>query len=323
MGPTPVKPLARAGPGIPNQSEGMVRRVILTGLVAALSSCVAVEAPTTTTLAETTAPTTTTSTTVAPATTPPPPVEGATVQPSEPRLPPIPPCLTPEPPFGTEGEIDNYAPTGSDSALLAAVEWHTWESCQRFVFSMASPEGAPTLVPPSVTLLSLQDQGVLRLQFGLEIETSAVAYQLIEGPLVERYYVVRSHNGGLMVDFHLTRPVAARLLPSSAPATLTIDLRPDGETLSHQPVISPRAVVFLPPEQTSHYPFTVSGYLQPGIEESVATLTGSGDHVAEARFPLTGADDVWSSFAAVFPEGSSGWVTLEVEGARARLLFRQ
>ncbi len=288
-----------------------------------LSSCVAVEAPTTPTASVATTDPTSTITTTFPSTTTSSPNVTPTAQLSEPLIPPLPPCLTANPTFGTSGEIARFATSGSDSALLAGIEWQTWDSCQRLVFSMASTEGAPTLVPPSVALLSVRDQGVLRLQMGPEIETSAIAYQLVESPLVERLYVVRSANGALMVDFHLTQPVAARLIPSSAPATLTVDLRPDGGTLSPGRLTAPRAVVFLPVEERAQYPFTVSGYLQPGIEESVATLTDSAGQIAESRIPLAGAQDVWSSFAAVFPEGSSGWVTLDVEGARTRLFFGQ
>ena len=303
----------------------MLRRAILTGgVLFALSSCLAVEAPTTSTASvETTGPTSSTTTTAPSTTTTSSPSVTPTAQMSEPLMPPVPPCLTADPTFGIAGIIDRYAPSGSDSALLATIEWQIWEGCQRFLFSMASTEGAPTLVPPSVALLSVQGRSVLRLQLGPEIETSAIAYQLVESTLVDRLYVVRSPNGSLMVDFHLNRPVAARLIPSSAPAILTVDLRPDGETFSTPPVIATRAVVFLPTDDSAQYPFTVSGYLQPGIEEAVATLTDSDDQVAESRFPLAGADDAWSSFATVFPEGSLGWATLDIEDARARLFFGQ
>ena len=221
------------------------------------------------------------------------------------------------------GEVDSYSPGGSDSALLAGIEWQVWEECERFLFSMASMEGAPTLVPPPVVLVSFPDQGVVRLNMGPDIETSAVAHQLVESDLVERLYVVKSPEGGLTVDLHLAEPVAARLIPGSGPATLTVDLRPGGAPLSHPPLITPRVVVFLPVEDESQYPFTVSGYLQPGIEESVAILTGVGGVTAESRFPLAGADDVWSSFVAVFLEGPQGWTTLQLEGARASLFFAE
>lgn len=300
----------------------MLRGGIAVGLLVVLSSCVPVENPPATTLSATTVgPTIVTTTIPATTTSPPPPPVVTTTRPAEARLPPIPPCLTLEPSFGTAGEIDRYLTPGSDSALLAAVDWQIWESCERFLFSMASTEGAPTLVPPSVALVSLEEQGVLRLLMGPEIQTSAVAHQLVETPLVERLYAVRSPDGGLMVDLHLARPVAARLIPGSSPAVLTVDLRPDGAGFSHPPVIAPRAVMFLPPEEGVHYPFTVTGYLRPGIEESLATLTDSEGGVTESQFPMAGADDVWSSFAAVFPEGSDGWVTLEVEDARANVFF--
>nr|MDE0500409.1 hypothetical protein [bacterium] len=235
---------------------------------------------------------------------------------------PIPPCLTPEPPFGDEGEIGSYSPTGSDSAILVSIDWQSWGECERFVLSMASPEGAPTLVPPPALLTSFAERGVVRLQLGEGDETSAVSYQLVNTPLVDRIYVVKAPDAGLIVDLHVYEPVSARMIPSSAPATLTLDLRSGNIPFSRKPVVGSSAVLFLPSgREEIHYPFTVNGYLRPGIDESVATLTGPDGSVTEARFPLAGTDDLWSSFVAVFLEGPAGWATLQVEDAQARVFF--
>ena len=308
----------------------MLRRGVPAVLVLAVASCVALETPTTTVPPAPTAPVAptiaTTTTTVATTTStanPPPIVATSTTLLEEPRLQPIPPCLTAEPPFGEEGEIDSHTPAGSDSALLAAIDWQVWEGCERFLFSMASTEGAPTLVPPQALLIVLREQGVLRVLHGPEVETSAVSYQLVDSPLVDRLYVLKSPGGGLYVDLHLSQPVAARMIPSSGPATLTIDLRPGGEPFSGSPVVTPRAVLLLPEGETFRYPFALAGYLRPGTEEWVATLTGANGEVVEAGFPLRGANDLWLGFTAVFPEGPLGWNTLAVEDAQARLFFTE
>ena len=301
----------------------------MAGLVL-IAACIPAEAPTSTTavapVSETAAPTSSTapSTTATTTTTSPPPVfTTSTTRASETADPqPIPPCLTPEPPFGDEGEIDTYSPTGSDSAILASIDWQSWGECERFVLSMASPEGAPTLVPPSALLTSFAERGVVRLQLGEGDETSAVSYQLVNTPLVDRIYMVKAPDAGLIVDLHVSEPVSARMIPSSAPATLTLDLRPGDIPFSRTPVVGAAAVLFLPSgREEIHYPFTVSGYLRPGIDESVATLTGPDGAVTEARFPLAGTDDLWSSFVAVFLEGPTGWVTLQVEDAQARVFL--
>ena len=304
----------------------------MAGLVL-MAACIPAEAPTSTTaeapVAVTVAPT---STTAAPTTTtisPPPLITTSTTRTSDTTRVsetadplPIPPCLTPDPPFGDEGEIASYDPTGSDSAILASVDWQSWGECERFLFSMASPEGAPTLVPPSALLTSFTERGVIRLQLGEGDETSAVSFQLVNTPLVDRIYVVKAPDAGLIVDLHVSEPVSARMIPSSAPATLTLDLRPGDIPFFHRPVVGSRAVLFLPSgREEIHYPFTVSGYLRPGIDESVATLTGPNGTVTEARFPLAGTDGLWSSFVAVFLEGPSGWATLQVEDAQARVFF--
>ena len=311
----------------------MLRRGILAVLVVGMASCVPAEMPPTTIAAAPTTTSTLPPPRVTTSTPPPPRVTTSTLPPprvntSTTRIPeaadpqPIPPCLTPEPPFGNEGQIGSYYPTGSDSALLATIDWQPWAECERFVFSLASPEGAPTLVPPTAVLISFAERGVIRLQMGPEVNTSAVAYQLVNTRLVDRLYVVKSPDGGLIVDLHLAEPAAARVIPRSAPATLTVDLRPGGASFFHQPIITSQAVLFLPSgREAIHYPFTVNGYLRPGTEEPVATLTGADGTVTEARFPLAGVDDVWSSFVAVFPEGPSGWATLQVEDAQARVLF--
>lgn len=297
----------------------------MAGLVL-IAACIPAEAPISTTAAapvsETVAPTSTTAPSTTTTTSPPPLFTTSTTRVSETAEPqPIPPCLTPEPPFGDDGEIDSYNPTGSDSAILASIDWQAWGECERFLFSMASPEGAPTLVPPSALLTSFAERGVIRLQLGEGDETSAVSYQLVNTPLVDRIYVVKAPDAGLVVDLHVSEPVSARMIPTSAPATLTLDLRPGGIPFSRPPVIGSSAVLFLPSGREIHYPFTVNGYLRPGIDESVATLTGSDGSVTEARFPLAGTDDLWSSFVAVFLEGPSGWATVGVEDAQARVFF--
>ncbi len=291
----------------------------MVGLVLVTASCIPAEAPPSTTAA---APTSSTAAPTTTSTLPPPSITTSTTQIPETALQPIPPCLTPEPPFGNAGEIGLYDPAGSDSALLATIDWQPWPECERFLFSLASPEGAPTLVPPAAVLTSLAPRGVIRLGLGPEVNTSAVSYQLVDTRLVDHIYVVKAPDGGLIVDLHLTEPAAARMTPRSGPATLTVDLRPEGAPFLQQPVITSQAVLFLPSgREEIHYPFTVSGYLRPGIEESVATLAGADGTTAEARFPLAGTDDVWSSFVAVFLEGPTGWATLQVEDAHARVLF--
>ena len=299
----------------------------MAGLVL-IAACIPAEAPTSTTAAtpasETAAPTSTTAPSTTTTTTSPPPVfTTSTTQVSETADPrPIPPCLTPEPPFGDEGEIGSYSPPGSDSAILVSIDWQSWGECERFLFSMASPEGAPTLVPPPALLTSFAERGVVRLQLGEGDETSAVSYQLVNTPLVDRIYVVKAPDAGLIVDLHVSEPVSARMIPSSAPAIVTLDLRAGSIPFSRTPVVGSAAVLFLPSgREEIHYPFTVSGYLRPGIDESVATLTGPDGAVTEARFPLAGTDDLWSSFVAVFLEGPTGWATLQVEDTQARVFF--
>ena len=292
-----------------------------------LASCITVETPTTTTVSvASTVPTTpTTAATTTTTTSPPPPpaVSTSTTGPEETPLQPIPPCLTEAPFFGETGEIDSYAPTGSDSALLATVDWRIWEGCERFVFSMASLEGAPTLVPPSALLVLFREHGVLRLLLGPEVETSAVSYQLVDSLLVDRLYVLRSPGGGTYVDLHLAEPALARVIPSSGPAMLTVDLRPGGAPFSRPPLVTSRAVLLLPEGETYQYPFAVAGYLRPGSKEWMATLTDVNGEVTEAGFPLRGADDLWLGFTAVFPEGPRGWTTLQVEDVQARLFFTE
>lgn len=305
----------------------MLRRGIPAVLVLAVASCVTPEAPTTTVPPEQAAPTiSTTSTTVATTTStaPPSPIAPtSTTRTEEPPLQPIPPCLTAAPPFGEEGEIDSHAPAGSDSTLLAAIDWQVWEGCERFLFSMASTEGAPTLEPPSALLIIFREHGVLRVLHGPEVETSAISYQLVDSPLVDRLYVLKSPGGGLYVDLHLAQPVAARMIPGSGPATLTIDLRPGGEPYSGSPLVTPRAVLMLPEGERFRYPFALAGYLPPGTRDWVATLTSANGEVVEAGFPLRGGDDLWLGFTAVFPEGPLGWNTLAVEDAQARLFFTE
>ncbi len=291
------------------------------------ASCVAVQEPATTSSAGTSS-TVSATVTIPPTTTrsplPPPESITATTRPSTFTLPPIPPCLTSDPPFAREGEVGAYSPLTSDSALLAAIDWQAWEVCDRLLFSLASTGGAPTLVPPAATLTSLAEEGVMRLRLGAEVETSALSFQLVETASVDRLYVVADPDGGLIVDIHLAQPASARMVPSSAPAILTVDLRPQGPPFGQPPVIGSRAVLFPPSDREgTRYPLVVGGYVTPGIGESVATLTSVGGQVRETPLRLAGAHDLWSGFAAVFLEGPVGWTTIQVEDARARLFLEE
>ncbi|MGD2043738.1 MAG: Gmad2 immunoglobulin-like domain-containing protein [Acidimicrobiia bacterium] len=116
-----------------------------------------------------------------------------------------------------EGEL-------SDSSLLGSISWDVNDRCESFVFEFETSEGAPATSVPDIQIGHLDSFQVIRISLG--VNAAVLTDQLVETDLVERLYVVRSLEGGLFVDLHLSSPAGARARVQSSPATLTVDLRP-------------------------------------------------------------------------------------------------
>ncbi len=231
---------------------------------------------------------------------------------------PSPACLTGELAFvEVPGELPISLPEGEpDAGHISG--WSLVEdgACDRLTISLATEGGAPARVAGEVKASLLGTEGVLRLTFDPHVQTSAVVDQVFEGSFVSRGYVVRSLDGSLFVDLHLSRPASARVFVDRSPAVVTIDLA-EGSTLFVGPAAAEDAVIIAPADPRQSYPLELSGYMRtPDID---ILLTGEGVEPEPVDAELADGQGLWAAYEAVIDDGPIGIVTLEV-GTATRLL---
>ncbi|MGH8946844.1 MAG: Gmad2 immunoglobulin-like domain-containing protein [Acidimicrobiia bacterium] len=230
-------------------------------------------------------PAATTSTTAAPTTT----VPAATT------TPPLARCSE-DFEFGEGGQIADLTQESSDSGTIGAMSWEAAEDCETFTIAFQTSEGAPATTPPSAQVLHLESFQVLRVRM-LGVGATVITDQLVETQLVDRIYVVRSLEGGMFIDFHLTEPTQARVEAVASPARLILTMRPGLVPLNGFSTIGERVVVTSPPAGSTVDPFlTVSGYSRT-FEANVLLIGTLGNEVVVERSTIA-ADwaETWGEF---------------------------
>ncbi len=139
-----------------------------------------------------------------------------------------PPCLAGDEPFTSRTTGVVGRPDG-DAAAIAGLRWEDFDGCQRVVVSLATADQAPATRSGQVEVSVRSDLGVVRIDFGTEVEHTAVADAVMDTSLVAGAYVVRDIEGGLFLDLHTETSVEVRAMTPSAPARVVVDLRPVGE----------------------------------------------------------------------------------------------
>jgi hypothetical protein len=145
-------------------------------------------------------------------------------------------------------------------------------------------------------VLHLESFQVLRVRM-LGVDATVITDQLVETQLVDRIYVVRSLDGGMFIDFHLTEPTQARVEAGASPARLILTMRPGLVPLSGFSTIGERVVVTSPPAGSTVDPFlTVSGYSR--TFEAVVLLIGTVGNEVVVERSTTAADwtETWGEF---------------------------
>lgn len=207
--------------------------------------------------------------------------------------------------FGEGGNIAEIDGEGFDGANLGRISWDATDQCESFNFDFETSEGAPAISVPDVTVGHLESFQVIRIR--MDVAATVVTDQLVETGLVDRLYVVRSLDGGMFVDLHLTAPAAARARVTSEPARLTVDLRP-GFVEFTGTATSDDLVVVLSPDDGASVPLatSVSGYART-FEANVLTIVTQGGQVV-AETDTTAADwaATWGEFSQelTLPVGS-------------------
>jgi hypothetical protein len=226
------------------------------------------------------------------------------------------PCATDDPPFGETGAIGSGGSQGSDAAVLSAFRWEVFQGCERIRMSLATPEGAPAVNPPAAGAQFLRHAGVLRIDLGGAISTAQVVEQVVDSGLVGRIHVVESNAGGLAVYVHLREPALARVLTGTGPAELLVDLIPGGEPYATPALTSDGLVVIPPDPDAAVYPLTITGYVAPGLTDTLdGSLESADGSIVTAESAVAPAELAWGGFAMVFPDGPAGRATITIGDA--------
>ncbi len=183
----------------------------------------------------------------------------------------------------------------SDARSLSSITWVANSHCESFTFQFTTDEGAPATTPPSVIVDILHTGAILRVDLGLA--EAAVVEQLVETGFVRSLYVVRSPQGNLFVDLHLSRAAAARIAISSSPATLVIEMEPSLAQLRDAPIIGSQVVVLAPARgEVLPYPIRVTGYSRIEGGAVGVQLRQAGVVVDSATVEATDWDGAWGWF---------------------------
>jgi hypothetical protein len=206
-----------------------------------------------------------------------------------------------------------------DASAIGQVSWIDHGTCERLIISYRTSAGAPAVDPPTVATLLIRQSAVLRLNIGTSVTVSAFKEQVVDSPLVEGVFVVRTPTGAIFADIHLASAAVARVINQSSPARTAIDLRAGGPRLTSQPLRSGETIVVEPLGGDVRYPFSISGYALGDEAEIVGSLQANGSAVVEARASVAERYDTWGAFTVLFTDGPAGPVTATVGDVEVRL----
>lgn len=221
-------------------------------------------------------------------------------------------CREGELPFAGDGLLARGGQTDTDAERLAGLRWEAQDGCERVEIEFASAAGAPATDPPPVTVDLLRHLGVLRVEIGEAVDSTAVADALFEGTLVGAAYVVRSLRGSLFVDLHLTGPAQGRAVLLTSPGRVVVDLTPGGAQLRGTPAVADFVVLVTPFQRAVSYPLRVTGYART-FEANVLARVRKANRL-EAETFTTAADylETWGEFELSILEGPQGRIELFV-----------
>lgn len=232
--------------------------------------------------------------------------------------------------FAEGDRIADLQQDASDSGTIGAISWSEEEDCETFTIDFQTSEGAPATTPPSAVVSHLETFQVLRIRL-FNVDATVVTDQLVETTLVDRLYVVRSLDEGMLVDLHLAEPAQARMEAASSPARLTLVLKPGLVPITGFATITDRLVVTTPPAGIVDPFLTVTGYSRT-FEGNVTLIATAGNDVVMER-STTAADwsETWGEFRSTLSlplgevslfAGEAGPEDGSLEGATIRLTVR-
>lgn len=173
--------------------------------------------------------------------------------------------------------------SGYDADTVLAVRYGDHGNYERVVVDLGTGR-EPAGNVPRWTVASPKDDGLLRVNLPSASATCVSDGRFGDG-LLERFYVVRAPEGGMLVDFVAREAFFYRVIGLQDPARLVVDFKPAGEDLEAPlPVRGGNNVIVEPrPGAGISDPLTVSGYSRNAEAAGTVTLTGPGGEVLVRR----------------------------------------
>jgi len=197
--------------------------------------------------------------------------------------------------FEEGGGIADVDGEGADGSRLTRITWGGSDLCETFTFEFATSEGAPATMVPDVRIDHLETFQVIRIH--MDVDAAVLTDQLVETGLVDRLYVVRSLDGEMFVDLHLSAPAAARARVGASPALLSVDLRPGFVPMTGSAAVGERVILVSPPANTAVEPVTeLTGYARTFEANVLVVVTQSGTLVTETTTTAADWSETWGEF---------------------------
>ncbi len=224
------------------------------------------------------------------------------------------PCITGDLPFGDEGLIAALGEDTGDASMLTEIRWDRSTTCERLTLGFGAGSGAPaaTLGPTGVSVIPYA--GTVRILLPPEIDTTAIADNLLEGDLLHAVYVF-VNSGQLAIDIHAVDgvPVTARAFTTTSPASLVVDVaRANTEAAPVGVTATPTVVAISPTPGTASYPIRVEGYAAPGSPSVHIQLLVDGVSLAEETLILAREPGAWQWFSSTIDDGPVGPIVVFV-----------
>ncbi len=215
------------------------------------------------------------------------------------------PCLAGDRPFAASGLISAFGGTSGDATQISGIRWAQHPGCERVVVDLLTADGAPAGALGPIGVDYDENLGIIRINLPDAVARSTIADSLLDGDLVNRAFVVRTIQGTLAVDLHVTpgSSVTLRSFEVGAPSRIVVDIKPQPEA---PPVIgatiSDDMVVLSPTSGQTQSPILVTGYARAFEAEIVARLHEDRYSPVIAEQTDLAADwaEAWGEFVITF-----------------------
>ena len=213
-------------------------------------------------------------------------------------------------PMVEEGDAGLLPSPGSDAEQVGSITWTTTDECETFAIDFVTAESAPATTAPAASAEFLRQSAIFRVF--LDVEVTAVTDQLVQSPLVDRVFVVRRPDRSLFVDLHLVQPAVGRLVVSSTPGQLLVELAPGGADYEALSAFAANVVVVTPASGPVEVPIEITGYSRNFEANTLARVT-QGTDVLDEDF-TTAADwvETWGEYSITLDPVGTGEAELFV-----------